>query len=97
MLVVARSVLYNVLFYLNLLAYVIAALPTLVMPRRAIVVVARLWARTNLWLLRLVCGTGVEFRGLEKIRQGRCWSPPSISRCGRPSRCCRSCRIQLTS
>ncbi len=70
MLVVTRSVLYNVLFYLNLLAYVIAALPTLVMPRRAIVVVAKLWARTNLWLLRVVCGTGVEFRGLGKIPAG---------------------------
>lgn len=67
---VARSVLYNFLFYLNLLAYVIAALPTLVMPRRGIIVVAKLWARTNLWLLRVVCGTRVELRGLAKIPPG---------------------------
>ncbi len=68
--VILRSVVFNVLFYLNLSVQIIAALPTLVMPRRAIVEVARFWARTNLWLLRVVCGTRVEFRGLDKIPCG---------------------------
>jgi 1-acyl-sn-glycerol-3-phosphate acyltransferase len=67
---VARSLLFNVLFYLNLCGYLIAVLPTLVMPRRGILAVARHWARTNLWLLRAVCGVGVEFRNLEKIPPG---------------------------
>ena len=66
MLVIIRSVLFNVLFYLNLTVQIILALPTLIMPRWGIVEVARFWARTNLWLLRVVCGTRVEFRGLEK-------------------------------
>ncbi len=70
MLVLVRSVCFNVLFYLNLTVQLIAALPTLVMPRRGIVEVARFWAGTNLWLLRVVCGTSVEFRGLEKIPPG---------------------------
>ena len=70
MLVILRSVVFNVLFYLNLTVQLIAALPTLVMPRRAIIEVARFWARSNLWLLRVVCGTRVEFRGLEKIPSG---------------------------
>jgi 1-acyl-sn-glycerol-3-phosphate acyltransferase len=65
-----RSFLFNVLFYLNLTVQIIAALPTLAMPRRAILAVARFWARSNLWLLRKVCGTAVEFRGLEKIPPG---------------------------
>jgi 1-acyl-sn-glycerol-3-phosphate acyltransferase len=39
--VLLRSVVFNVLFYLNLSVQVIVALPTLVMPRRAIVEVAR--------------------------------------------------------
>jgi 1-acyl-sn-glycerol-3-phosphate acyltransferase len=65
-----RSAVFNILFYLNLLALLMAALPTLVMPRRAILSVARLWARINLWLLRVVSGTKVEFRGLEKIPPG---------------------------
>jgi 1-acyl-sn-glycerol-3-phosphate acyltransferase len=67
---VIRSVVFNVLFYLNLLVQLIAALPTLVMPRRAILAVARFWARTNLWLLRAICGIKVEFRGLGKIPSG---------------------------
>jgi 1-acyl-sn-glycerol-3-phosphate acyltransferase len=65
-----RSVLFNVLFYLNLAVQIIAALPTLLMPRWGILAVARFWARTNLWLLRVVCGTKVEFRGLTKIPPG---------------------------
>jgi 1-acyl-sn-glycerol-3-phosphate acyltransferase len=65
-----RSLLFNVLFYLNLTVQIIAALPTLVMPRWAILAVARFWARSNLWLLRVVCGTKVEMRGLEKIPPG---------------------------
>jgi 1-acyl-sn-glycerol-3-phosphate acyltransferase len=67
---VFRSVLFNILFYLNLLVQLIAALPTLVMPRWGILAVARFWARTNLWLLRLICGVKVEFRGLAKIPPG---------------------------
>ena len=67
---VIRSVVFNVLFYLNLLVQLIAALPTLVMPRGGILAVARFWARTNLWLLRMVCGIRVEFRGVEKIPPG---------------------------
>jgi 1-acyl-sn-glycerol-3-phosphate acyltransferase len=70
--VIIRSLLFNVLFYLNLLAYMIAALPTFVLPRRCLMEIAKSWGRTNLWLLRLVCGTRVEFRGLEKIPRGAC-------------------------
>jgi 1-acyl-sn-glycerol-3-phosphate acyltransferase len=65
-----RSIVFNVLFYLNLLAYFIAAMPTLVMPRQAILTVVRYWARTNLWLLRVTCGIGAELRGVAKIPQG---------------------------
>jgi 1-acyl-sn-glycerol-3-phosphate acyltransferase len=67
---VIRSVAFNVLFYLNLIVLLIAALPTLVMPPAAILAVARFWAKTNLWLLHVVCGTAAEFRGLEKIPPG---------------------------
>ena len=67
---VIRSAVFNILFYLNLLVLLIAALPTLVMPRWGILAVARFWARINLWLLRVVAGTKVEFRGREKIPPG---------------------------
>src|SRR6516165_9494509 len=65
-----RSIAFNVLFYANLAVQAIAALPTLIMPRAAILAVARFWARTNLWLLRSVCGITVDFRGFEKIPRG---------------------------
>jgi len=65
-----RSVLFNVLFYLNLALYLCAALPTLVLPRPVLLHVVRWWARTNAWLLRSVCGIKAEFRGLDKIPPG---------------------------
>ena len=65
-----RSILFNVLFYLNLVILLVAAIPTLVLPRRAILRMAKLWGRTTLWLLRVVCGIDVEWRGLEKIPPG---------------------------
>ena len=68
--VIFRSIVFNVLFYLNLLAQLIAATPTLVMPRMAIIKVAMFWGRTNNWLLRAVCGIKIEYRGLEKIPPG---------------------------
>ena len=68
--VILRSVLFNLLFYLNLVVYLAAAMPTLLLPCRYVLVVARAWARTNLWLLRVICGIKAEFRGLEKIPPG---------------------------
>ena len=68
--VIIRSVLFNVLFYLNMITLMCLALPTLLMPRRALLAVVRFWARSNNWLLRTVCGITVELRGLEKIPPG---------------------------
>jgi 1-acyl-sn-glycerol-3-phosphate acyltransferase len=68
--VLVRSIIFNLLFYLNLIVQMLAAIPTMVMPRGAIVAVVKFWARTSVWLLRWVCGIKVEFRGLEKIPEG---------------------------
>jgi len=62
--------LFNLLFYLNLVVLLVAAIPTLVLPRRAILGMAKLWGHTTLWLLRVVCRIDVEWRGLEKIPPG---------------------------
>jgi 1-acyl-sn-glycerol-3-phosphate acyltransferase len=69
-LVIIRSIVFNVLFYLNLLVLLCLALPTLVLPRGAILGVVRFWARSNNWLLRTVCGITVELRGLQRIPPG---------------------------
>lgn len=68
--VIVRSVLFNILFYLNLTAYLTVAMPTLLLPPRYLLRVARAWARTNLWLLRVICRIKAEFRGLDKIPPG---------------------------
>jgi 1-acyl-sn-glycerol-3-phosphate acyltransferase len=65
-----RSHLFNILFYLTLLLYLIIALPTLAMPRWGILAIAKAWARSSLWLLKAVCGIDAEFRGLEKVPRG---------------------------
>src|SRR5215216_437571 len=59
-LIIARSILFNVLFYFTILIYLAVALPTFLMPYWAIVELAKVWARTNLWLLRTICGIDVE-------------------------------------
>jgi len=69
-LILVRSILFNILFYLNLLIYVIAATPTFCFSHRAVVSFAKAWGRTNLSLLRLVCGIDVKWIGLEKIPPG---------------------------
>src|SRR4051812_23848924 len=65
-----RSVVFNVLFYVNLFVHCVVAIPTLLMPRQAIVAVVRFWGRSNIWLLRQVCDLSVEWRGLDKIPAG---------------------------
>jgi 1-acyl-sn-glycerol-3-phosphate acyltransferase len=67
---VVRSFLFNLLYYLNLIVWMIAALPSLAMPRVVFMRIARVWAGSSLWLLRVVAGTEVEFRGVEKIPPG---------------------------
>ena len=66
----ARSILFNILFYLNLLFYFIVAIPSFVLPYRVVVAFAKAWGHTNLWLVRAVCGIEVEWIGLEKIPKG---------------------------
>src|SRR5277367_116941 len=65
-----RSLIYNVLFYLLLVFWLIVAIPTFVMPRSAILAVAKRWASQSTWLLRVVCNVKVEYRGVEKIPKG---------------------------
>ena len=70
MALVLRSVVFNVLFYLNTLIFLIIGLPTFVMPYQAIVEVAKTWGRVNLFLLRVVAGVKFELRGRDKIPSG---------------------------
>lgn len=66
----ARSLLFNLLFYVNLAVLLLAAIPTMLMPRAGILTMAKTWGRTSNWLLRVICGTRIEWRGLEKLPPG---------------------------
>lgn len=67
---VFRSLLFNVAFYANLILWLIALLPFLLVPRRTFMGAVKLWARSSLWLLRMIAGTKIEVRGREKIPAG---------------------------
>ena len=71
-LVLVRSLLFNALFYTSLILHMVVALPVLALPHRAHLAFIRSYARTSLWLLRVVCGTKVQWRGLEKLPRGAC-------------------------
>jgi 1-acyl-sn-glycerol-3-phosphate acyltransferase len=65
-----RSLLFNILFYPVFVFWAVIALPTLMMPRAALMKVASWWARSNILLMRVICNIKVEFRGVEKIPKG---------------------------
>ena len=67
---VIRSLIFNIAFYVSLVVWLIIALPTFLMPYRAILAVAKAWGRYNLFLLRVICGLEADFRGLERIPPG---------------------------
>lgn len=66
-----RSVIFNLAFYLHLIAMLVAVAPIcLFLSERACLAAARGWARRSLWLLRVICRTKIVFRGLEHLPGG---------------------------
>jgi 1-acyl-sn-glycerol-3-phosphate acyltransferase len=68
--VLVRSLVFNALFYVNIIMRMIVALPTIVLPGKFLHGVLRHYAASSLWLLRVVCNVNVEWRGREKLPQG---------------------------
>jgi len=64
-----RSLIFNALFYLNTLVWLLIGLPTFFLPYRGTIWVAKSWGRINVTLLR-VAGIKFELRGREKIPPG---------------------------
>jgi 1-acyl-sn-glycerol-3-phosphate acyltransferase len=65
-----RSLLFNILFYINMVLFLLLSLPLLAAPRRGAMQALKLWARVSLFLLKAVCGTGMEVRGAEHLPKG---------------------------
>lgn len=67
---IVRSLIFNAVFYANMIAWMIVLAPSFAMPRAWFWAAARLWSRLNLRLLEALAGTTVEFRGLENLPPG---------------------------
>lgn len=65
-----RSFVFNLVFYVNMIVWTIMLLPTLVMPRIVFCRAAVLWVRMSFWLLKVICGTRYELRGIEHLPSG---------------------------
>jgi 1-acyl-sn-glycerol-3-phosphate acyltransferase len=68
--IASRSLVYNIVFYLNLVTLMLIGLPMLIGGRRGAFFMANLWASTSMWLLEKICGLRVEYRGLHNIPKG---------------------------
>ncbi len=67
-----RSAVFNVLFYLVLIVLMLVGLPTMLFGRHAVLRMANIWGKSSLLLLRWICGTRVEFRGLDNVPSQAC-------------------------
>jgi 1-acyl-sn-glycerol-3-phosphate acyltransferase len=65
-----RSAVFNAGFYLSLLVHMALAIPTFLLPRQALINLAKSWSHTMIWMLRVCCNIKVEFRGAENIPKG---------------------------
>jgi 1-acyl-sn-glycerol-3-phosphate acyltransferase len=78
---IVRSLLFNVVFYANLILWLIILIPGFLMPRRVFMELVKMWARTSLWLLRVIAG----IRAVRRSRRAAPWWRPSTSRSWKPS------------
>ncbi len=67
---VIRSIVFNLLFYLTLLLLMVFGLPAMLGGRRAVFALANLWRAASVWLLGMICGLKVEYRGVDNIPPG---------------------------
>jgi len=68
----ARSLLFNVLFYVTTTLFVVIGSLLLFAPRRWAMAALAVHSRFELWLLKTIVGTGLEVRGQEKLPEGPC-------------------------
>ena len=64
-----RSIAFNLVFYLNLIAFLVLGSFFYVTPRAWSMAALKVWARTTLWWLKVLAGITMEVRGREFIPQ----------------------------
>ncbi len=64
---VFRSLLFNLVFYINLIVFLVLGFWFMFTPRSWSMAALKTWARTSLWWMKLITGTTMEVRGREHI------------------------------
>lgn len=67
-----RSALFNIVFYLNLVLFLVLGSGFYFMPRKWSIRALQVWARSSLFWLRVIAGIRMEVRGVENIPRGAC-------------------------
>ena len=67
---VFRSIVFNTLFYVNLILFLVLGAGFYFTPRKWSIRALQTWARTSIWLLKVVAGIGMEVRGRQHVPQG---------------------------
>ncbi len=65
--IVARSIVFNILFYVVLFLFLVVGSPTLLLPRIYSIRALQLWGRVSIWMLRVICNIKMEVRGQENL------------------------------
>ncbi|CAN5245757.1 lysophospholipid acyltransferase family protein [soil metagenome] len=68
--IAVRSLIFNAVFYVNLVLFLVLGSWFSLMPRKWAVRALQAWASTSVLLLRVIAGIRVEVRGAEHIPQG---------------------------
>lgn len=68
--IVLRSALFNIAFYVNLVLFLVLGVEFFLLPRKWAIRALQAWAQTSLFLLRVIAGIGMEVRGREHIPKG---------------------------
>lgn len=70
--IVLRSIIFNIIFYVNLALFLILGSWLFLCPRIWAIRALQAWAKSSLWLLKVICNTKIEVRGGENIMGGPC-------------------------
>ncbi len=65
-----RSIVFNIAFYVNLVLFLVLGSVFFITPRKWSIRALQVWARSSLWLLRVICNTHIEVRGIHYIPKG---------------------------
>ena len=67
-----RSIIFNVIFYINLILFLVLGSWLLLAPRIWAIRALQAWAKSSLWWLKIICAINIEVRGQEHILAGPC-------------------------